>query len=265
MFRFDWYEVTIDQPADAVLGALVQGLDLASVMPTRADNGYLHAARVFRQEGQDLARVLWGGNPGTHVRIGGATTDEVVPVLREAFPVHRVTRADVSADFEAPQFFQDVTQSLIEFAVREGLSLDHRGDWERGQGRTLYLGSINSPVRLVVYEKGYEQGQGDSRPNWVRIEARIKPQGGPARHKLATLSPKECMGSAWLPRALEALEWLHVEAVAIGKGYRVPDGERARSYLCMQYGKVLTAWADELGSWEVLGQELHKRIQGLAA
>jgi hypothetical protein len=263
--RFDWYEVTLDQGADEVLAALVRGLELASVEPMRADNGYLHAARVYRIRGEALAQVLWGGNPGTHVRIGGASTDEVVPVLREAFPAHRVTRVDVATDFEAPGFFADVTRPLIEFAVREGLRLDHRGDWERGEARTLYIGSEQSPVRLVVYEKGYEQGQGDTRPDWVRIEARVRPQGGTARARFAALSPVEVMGSAWLPRALDAIDWLRVEAVQVGKGYRRTESERARSWLVLQYGRILAEWRDQAGSWESVGSELGKLIEAREA
>lgn len=265
MPRFDWYEVTIDRGADEVLAALVRGLELASVQPMRADNGYLHAARVYRVQGESLAQVLWGGNPGTHVRIGGHSTDEVVPVLRESFPVHRVTRCDVSEDFEAPGFFGDITRPLIEFAVREGLKLDHQGDWERGEGRTLYIGSKDSPVRLVVYEKGYQQGEGDTRPDWVRIEARVRPQGAKSRHQVAGFSPVEVLGSAWLPRAMEAIDWLNVEPILVGKGYRKTDSERARSWLIAQYARTLQEWRDQVGSWEVVGAELGKLIEARAA
>ena len=47
------------------------------------------------------------------------------------------------------------------------------GDWDDfpEKGRTLYLGSQSSPVRMRLYEKGLQPEYAHlNRPNWARIE-----------------------------------------------------------------------------------------------
>lgn len=260
MPRFDWYQCTLDDDPDHVLENLCRGLDMASVRPCRGINSYLRGAEVYRSQDRPLARVYWGGNPGTHVLISGADCPEVVPVLRRYHPSHRVTRLDVCEDFEAPSFFNDITKELIDFAIKNDLTIDTRGDWERGKARTLYIGAAESAVRLVVYEKGYEQGQGDSRPYWVRVEARLRPQGADSRSRLALKSPKECLGAGWLPHAFDYIDWLEVEPLRVGKVWRSRDTDRARLHLVKQYAGTLTGWAEELGSWEELGRTLSRLV-----
>ena len=49
------------------------------------------------------------------------------------------------------------------------------GDWDDfpEKGRTLYLGSQSSPVRMRLYEKGLQPEYAHlNRPNWARIEFR---------------------------------------------------------------------------------------------
>lgn len=265
MPRFDWYQCTTDLEADEVIGALVRELDLASVRPCRAINNYHHGVELYRQADERLCAIFWGGNPGTHVLVSGGQCDEVVPALRYAVPVHRVTRVDVAEDFEAAGLFDAVTAELLQFALRAGLTLDYKGDWERGRARSLYLGSVQSATRLVVYEKGYEQGLGLSRPNWVRVEARIRPQTAEARYLVSGLPPEACLGASWLPRALDAISWLAVDPVTITKPWRSRSDQRARAALVVQYGATLEKWAAEVGGWEQLGAILRDEVSARAA
>ena len=55
------------------------------------------------------------------------------------------------------------------------------GDWDDfpEKGRTLYLGSQSSPVRMRLYEKGLQPEYAHlNRPNWARIEVQVRPAKG---------------------------------------------------------------------------------------
>lgn len=265
MPRFDWYQCTLDVDADELMARLCTELEMVSVRPCRAINSYHHGVELYRNAEERLLAIYWGGNPGTHLLCSGQRCDEVVPVLRYVAPQHRITRLDVAEDFEAPGLFDTVAESLKAFALAADLQMDQRGDWERGQARTLYIGAADSAVRLVVYEKGYEQGLGATRPHWVRIESRIRPQGPLARHTLASAAPLACLGASWLPRAFDALSWLDVPPITVTKPWRPRSVERARAALVLQYGKTLEQWSAEVGGWEALGAILQGAVEARAA
>src|SRR5438034_5777641 len=80
------------------------------------------------------------------------------------------------------------------------------GDWSQKRGgRTFYVGSPKSAVRVTVYEKGKEyQARGilNASPHWVRVEGRFRPRKRPARMALAAATPAECFGLAQWTRVL---------------------------------------------------------------
>lgn len=56
-------------------------------------------------------------------------------------------------------------------------SCEYRGDWKRpnGKGRTLYIGSRQSPQYCRIYEKGKQLGDPES--NWLRTEIQFSAKG----------------------------------------------------------------------------------------
>ncbi|MFO5615250.1 replication initiation factor domain-containing protein, partial [Klebsiella pneumoniae] len=70
------------------------------------------------------------------------------------------TRAHACVAWVEEGPFDSLSAHLIAYAKDNGISINQQGDWARGQARTLYLGSPQSPVRICLYEKGYEQGGG---------------------------------------------------------------------------------------------------------
>lgn len=121
------------------------------------------------------------------------------------------------------------------------------------------MGSKDSPVRLVLYEKGYEQGGGASL-DWVRLEVRVRPKKS---HKAAVASWEAgtCFCAGWVPDALKVLDWEGLQKKAVGTVWRAEDAERARAALLRQYGRLLAGWAAEEGGWSNLGETLGKALQ----
>ena len=125
------------------------------------------------------------------------------------------------------------------------------GDWDDfpEKGRTLYLGSQSSPVRMRLYEKGLQPEYAHlNRPNWARIEVQVRP-AKEAKETFSSLSPMEvgrCQVDADI--AAKVLEQ-HIDPHPAGTTYRLTDRETALRWMCKQYGQHLTSLAQDLGGW----------------
>lgn len=264
MIRFDWYQATVyvPDPSYGGLSDLLLSLwELTDFAPDRGMHGYTHGAKIVRGD-RVLARLWWGGNPGVNIT---ATSDDA-PVLADALRSSNlpfgVTRVDSCADWIEEGCFDSLSAHLISFAVSQGISINQQGDWQRGQSRTLYLGSPQSPVRICLYEKGYEQG-GDAPKDWTRLEVRVKPKG---QHKVGAASwgPRDVFCAGWVPEALKVLGWDDLSKRAVGVTWRRSDDERARQALLRQYGPLVLRWAQELGSWYRLADVLSESLGSIA-
>ncbi|WP_200336066.1 replication initiation factor domain-containing protein [Thiocystis violacea] len=259
--RFDWYQASVFGPdADDVTGFLERELDLATVYPGRPKNGYLRAA-LLRRGDRDLAEVWWGGNPGVNVKGTGEDSPEVARILSKGRRLFGwkvcPTRVDSCIDWVEESLFDHMAAKLIRFALAKGIKIEQKGDWERGEARTLYLGARSSTCQLVLYEKGYESG-GDKR--WVRLEARVYPAPH-AREAVALWGEEDFFrASRWMAGATEALGFEAKRAESVGTVWRPTDADRARGALLRQYGRVLAGWADEVGGWDGLGPAISRGL-----
>lgn len=242
MAKFDWYEATFFEinPLDLVR-EIERAHPFALIEPDRPQHGY-RVGQVFKHGGDAMARVWWEGNEGVHVSTTSSHAHQLAPLLR-GHGVHFPTRVDACEDWIEHGLFDRMADHLTAYAVAHRITITQLGDWVRGQARTLYLGSKHSAVRLVLYEKGYEQG---ANPDWVRLEIRCRPKGRTNRLLFSQLTPGQVFGAArWVVAALEGLGWDHLQAMSIGTVYRPSDDERARRVFLKQYGGILARWIDE--------------------
>lgn len=111
------------------------------------------------------------------LEVKGEQTPEVVERFRTRFD-HRVTRVDSCADFDVPGAFEALLGPSTEVKKERRIMGGKAGDWDDfpEKGRTLYLGSQSSPVRMRLYEKGLQPEYAHlERPNWARIEVQVRP------------------------------------------------------------------------------------------
>lgn len=261
MIRFDWYQATVyvSDPQDGgLLDTLLAAWELSDLAPDRGMHGYTHGAKIVRGD-TSLCRIWWGGNPGVNI----TASSEQAPILAEALKRIRkpygITRMDSCIDWNESGMFDTLSAYLIEYAKQSRITINQQGDWTRGVARTLYLGSPQSPVRICLYEKGYEQG-GDAPRDWVRLEVRIKPKG---QHKLdaAAWPPEQVFASGWVHDALAPLGWDLLEKRSVGVVWRPSDVERSRRAFLRQYGTIIAQWADEAGGWETFGTVLKDALE----
>lgn len=265
---FDWYAAGVVDSPDYILGHLSRAFDLSDVQRVKPRNGYADAAKIVRGS-TTLCEALWGGNTGGRVLIlgTGANASPVASLIRSEWPDHHLVRADIAEDYDEPDAFEALSALLLNIADKHRLKVTHYGDWHRGEnGRTLYVGSRQSPVMARLYEKGAEQRVKGYAPaasmDWVRLEIEVKPKRADARKHLATLQPDDFMAcSAWTRElALCLFNSDLVPITGLGTIKRMSDDERALAALVKQYGGLLGRLNDEHGSWDAVGRLLGRLV-----
>jgi hypothetical protein len=236
--------------------------------PGRGMLGYAGSFVVSRRH-ETLAKVLHSGMDGgdPHVVVTGAASDELVPVLRDGWPVHRVTRMDSAQDFSDDaegafrwaSGFDYVREVLLKIAGTKHQVQEMSSVKNGHLSRTVYIGAPASRVRVRLYEKGQferQKGNEDADGGWYRLEAQIRPTGHPARDRAASLDATEAWGQSPLLRTLaQEVMGLDVQPVAMQQK-RDPDYERALHFLVKQYGPTLEKAMENEGSWQEVGRLL---------
>lgn len=279
---FDWYAATVKESAAVVEDELAR---LLGAFPKRARglHGYPNGTDFLR-DGNTIAKMIWGGLQAPHVWASGADAPELAGLLRSRFPDHYVTRVDVAYDFVDGEPWDALyTESLLTADTlpdgeprKRPLKLATLGDWIRKDegypgGRTLYIGSMKSPVLARLYEKGKQMralhpDQLEKYPlGWVRLELQVRPTDG-ARYEVAKLEPAAIWGTSQWARQLHARVFGSEISAVLMQADRVSDDERAYRFLLRQYGPLLRRRAallshadtpaDRLASWAELGVQL---------
>lgn len=267
---FDWYQAGVERDIQTVLGSLQRHFDLSDVRPEKPLNGYEQAASVSRGP-VTLARVQWGGNTGHRVQVKstGAYAGPLAEFCRgEWGQDHVVQRADVAEDFDEPEGFQILTSTALVLADQYRLKTNYQGDWHRGEARTLYVGSRQSPVMLRIYEKGHQlrqEGEWKASLDRVRVEYEFKPKRERARRLFAHIEPEEMIGaSTWTRELAACIHHLDLEPITgMGTVRRASDRDRALAYMVKQYASVMESLREEHGSWSSVGDHLGDLVTAL--
>ena len=236
----------------------------AGFSKTRGFHTFGERLAIKDGSGHEFGAIQWGGRQEDRLmfEVKGEHSQKAAEALRARFD-HRVTRVDACADFDALGAFEALLAPSIEVKKERRIMGGKAGDWDDfpEKGRTLYLGSQSSPVRMRLYEKGLQPEYAHlNRPNWARIEVQVRP-AKEAKEAFASLSPLEVWGAARWTRdiAAKVLEQ-HIDPHPAGTTYRLTDRETALRWMCKQYGQHLTSLAQDLGGWDCVGLTLQEII-----
>lgn len=267
MIRFDAYTATTTSANKDELGSiLLQQIGLRTDLTVHQGKGFhTFGERVaFKVDGIEVGSVSWGGRQGERsmIEVKGEYTPGAVKALREHFP-HRVTRVDSCADFDAPGAFERLLAPCIEVKKEHRLKGSKAGDWEDfpEDGRTLYLGSQASAVRVRLYEKGKQpEYKHLHRDDWTRLEVQARP-AKEAKEQFSKLSAEDVWGaSTWTRQLAERVLLEHVDPHPAGTVYRQSQRDAALAWMAKQYGPHLVSLAADLGGWKELGLTLREMI-----
>lgn len=270
--KFDWYQATIEASPDEVAGLLCRRVgEFAEVRPrSGSTNGYESAYDVAIGP-QVYASLFYGGasqGSGVNAFASGADAIWFSRLCRDNWP-HQVTRVDAAEDYDDPGAFDGLYRVCVELAEERNLSPFVIGDYvQKRAGRTLYIGSPKSAVRVRLYEKGKEylaRGVRGASPHWVRIEGSFRPRKRPGRIALAAATPAECFGLAvWTRLLLERLTGVEYPRIPDVQ-WTASDDARAYSFMLKQYGPLLGRLCERNGGcWADVGEQLgHDIVHGI--
>jgi hypothetical protein len=232
-------------------------------------HGYASTAILGSERDGSVARVSYGGtHEYPHAQVTSDWAQPGAELIRARFPEHSVSRLDVREDFAEPDAFDSIQAQLLEVASAYRVQVGTAGDHLLTlKGRTVYLGSTKSAVRMRLYDKAAEMESKVHLPmgldkrayfgipeHLTRLEAQIRPATKAAKSAFASIEPVAALGSApWMRDVWKGVMGLDLEAVQVRRGYRQGDDERAYAYLLGQYGAVLRRMCQDLGSWECVG------------
>ena len=246
--KWDWYQTTVaveDPGSSGLVNCLLRAWEFSDFVPAKNLNGYHYGGQITRGD-RVLCHLCWGGQAGVNLKTTSDESHVLASAMADFGVEHLPTRVDSCLDWEEDGLFDSLATALIKFAqLGKGLAINQQGDWTRGIGRTLYLGSPSSPVRLVLYEKGYEQG-GDAPLNWVRLEARVRPKKE-HRAEVASWSPEHAFAAGWIAAACKHIGLDDLEKRAVGTIWKRTDDEKTRWAMLRQYGSALRKWLAECG------------------
>lgn len=284
--RFDWYTATMEGRPDTLQDALRArwGADREGFRTPR--HGY-HSRELWRAStGLEVDIQHGGSNPGgVCATATGAGAAAFAELMRELAPAHRVTRADVAIDWAEPSGYDRWKPVLRQVADEQRVKFvrEVHDDGRGHDGRTYYLGSPTSVVRVRMYEKGLQllaEGrrtgalpvlaeewvdEGRSIVDWLRLEIQVRPDGRDAKEAMARAQPGAFWGcSRWSQvlagRVLDA----NVQRVRVGSVRRTADDERMLRSMARQYRHLLDRLRGE-GSWSDVGVQIGDACRQLDA
>jgi len=192
------------------------------------------------------------------MEILGPRAADFMRLMRERY-VHHCTRIDVAHDYEGPNAFQELNEVFEATKTKFDVYGQKAGDWDQPRfGLTRTLGSRGSNVRVQLYMKGrHPDCVHHGRPDWVRVELRVRPVGAAAKRRFSSCSLEEAWGAnRWTRHLANLLFGLDIPSLSPRKPSKRTDGDRVIYNLLMRCHKRFEESAVACGGWDKLGLEL---------
>lgn len=249
--RWDWYECTFDAIDDGRVALKLAAALGATMSIGKGRNGYA-SCEVLERDGGIVAQVYGrSARAGeVHVTVTSDACLTVVPILRELFPDHRVSRADTAVDFRSD--FDTLDAQALAFAADRNLS--HRLFTNSEGGATRYIGSARSETQLRVYKKSeqlralHPESAHEVPAGIVRCELVVKPGKRDLKLRLGHMSADDAWGmSKWSGEFSGLVMGFTPERVPTH--FRRPtDWQRALHFLGTQYAPSVAKRAEVVGA-----------------
>lgn len=244
-FKFDWYACGVPKSVSEVMSVLSRSYLASEWRSCSPRSGYTDAAELVSSGAEVICTAMWGGtSQGADVFLfaTGDYAQKFSEVVRGAFPVHRLVRADVAIDYNELGAWESLYGLGMDISKRFGLKNKYVGPAERESsdcillpGRTLYVGSRASVSFFRIYEKGKKDNP--DYPCWVRLELEFKPKGD-SRWAYASATPHQIVAAtragAEVLRVL--LNAFALRPCAAGTVRKLSDYDRTLRAIRKQYG-----------------------------
>ena len=275
--RFDAYKASLPSGTDAeqVINYLAMHNRDGELIDGKPRFGYERCMLLRDGDGERWADILWGGSNGLLIEASGDNTPQLVELVRSAWPVHAVTRADVCQDiFEEERGLFDRLAPRLDDLVRSHGRVKAKGIIPRvrpDEGATYTIGSRASETYFRVYQKPEQlvsQGLGDRSlkaffDKWVRVELEAKPQKD-NRLNACRFEPHEFFGLSRIARSVcDEILSTEVEKTSAINYKSISTKERQRRVCAHQWRNMFREWKEDLGSWAEVGIAMREVIEDL--
>lgn len=248
-YGWDWTQTTHEAKGSGLVSRevasdLVGALGGAIHVPGGGLRSWEKSVVAYDADGFKIGTVYWGGRTDVHVVSTSSAAERArsrVVALHDA----RTSRVDTRVDTLAP--YDELADLCVEAAGLKARVV--RYESEQGgvsTGRTLYVGSPKSNVRVRLYEKWLESpGQYVEGTN--RVEVQLRP---PSRAKglVSGWSRAETFCATELSRRVAAALGSEVARPGtLEKERGTPDLERTLASMGRQYGPGVRRWLDITG------------------
>lgn len=269
----DWYQATIPDYYQNLVMHLENNFSGKWKIAETGQMGYKNRWWFNDENDITVATILFGSanakQQKPHIYSTSDNAKIVRDLLRSAYPIHEVTRIDVAEDMNRDGLFDELQVRLLKIAHQERLKTSVAGDWLSDGalgGRTMYLGSPKSSMRVRLYEKGKQlandlyisrgfQPPDDFPMNWVRLEAQCRPKRE-QRFLAAKADLADIWGfSGWTRVVADDVLSLSVPRVKADV-WRKSDDVQVWEWVSRQYGNFFMKNFNSLGSWENVGLKL---------
>lgn len=265
--HLDWLSATTSMEPGQISGRLraVGASDVHSAMPhTR---GYPAACDVLNGNGDAICGIEYGAPHGRNLVVAsGSQPNARVREVLSAVDDCLATRVDSAIDIEGDwDYYANLAQQAATTA-REGCpAVRSINRIESPSGRTLYLGSPSSAIRVRVYEKSREQwskGNSNFPAGIIRLELQWRPKGDDRRAAM-TLRPSQMWGaSAWTTDiAHQILDDVYVIDRPVAEA---TTWDRRYSWMTTQAGSIFRQAVSRYGLLAVLADMGIDDVQGAA-
>jgi DNA relaxase NicK len=261
--RFDAYSATLRVHPRALVQGVIDAFPTCGIRVDRRKSALHYEAADVLLDALDeqVCSVHHGGTNGApHVRVQGFYSPQMADVLRRLWPEHTVSRVDVAIDFDGADCW-DKLASVCERVARDGglkwtTVGDFREDRDQMAGRTIYVGSRQSPVFVRLYEKGKQMlpfhrvGDPPLSLDWCRLEVEVKPKDRAMKVAASRWQPEQFWGcSSWSRKLLHSACGVDVERITM-TARKETDARRAVRNMAMQYRSAMETVIAEEGNDE---------------
>jgi DNA relaxase NicK len=234
VFGWDWTQTTHHHGPGAVAD-LVKALGAVTTMPGPGRQGWTDSVQAYDAEGYLLGKVFFGGERGdVHVEATSAAADLARPAVVGLYGA-KTARVDTRVDTLVP--FEDLAAILEDAAAGYGSQIIRVESEVRGRstGRTVYLGSPKSAIRVRLYEKWLES-PGEYVEGTNRVEVQLRPASR-VKREVSAWSPMETFCASRVTRRIAdqlADDLVPKSTLHVNRG--TPDLERSLEAMGEQYG-----------------------------
>ena len=233
-YGWDWSSTTHDA-RDGVVGDLLSALGTRVAVPGRGLQGWSQSVKGYDGKGYLLGSVYFGGGrDDVHVISTSSAADAARRAVVRRDSGARTARVDTRLDTLVS--FDDLYGVCRAVAgMKARLTYMESSQGGESTGRTLYVGSPSSAVRVRVYEKWLESpGQYVEGTN--RVEVQVRPPSR-AKEGVSSWTPAETFCASQLTRRLaDELGTDVAHPGTLQKARGTPDLEETMKAMYEQYG-----------------------------